>query len=163
MFCHGQGNLDSSLDGCCWIDGAICPNRLKIVNGRVLKGPALTDLGTVTQYVQSLTNNGAARNRANQMAQAIVYACEAAILTIVASASVLNDRAAFDAAWAARPEYQAIGDYWESRGLPRNYCMVYGPAQGQCCFSETPEVNAAKGSALSTTAVTLRRAAQGAS
>lgn len=161
MFCHGQG--DQATDGCCWVAGAICPNRLKIVNGRVFKGPNLVDMGTVTQYVQSLTNNGAARNRANQMAQGLIYACEAAINTIVFNAGGLTDRAVFDAAWAARPEYQPIADAWEQIGKPRNWCQLFGPPEGQCCFGEDPATNASKAASLSSSAVTLRRSAQGAS
>ena len=164
MFCHGQGNLDPAFDGCCFIPGGtICPNRLKFVNGRVLQGPNLTDLGTTTQWINSLTNNGAARNNAAKQVQGLVYACDAAIKAIVAQLSILSSRATFDAAWEARPEYQPIADLWETIGKPRNWCMTYGPPEAQCCFSESAAINAAKAAALDSTAVTIRRAATGAS
>jgi hypothetical protein len=155
-FCHGKGGADQ-VDGCCYVNGEVCPNRLKQVNGRIFDHVG-TDLGTTTEFIASLTNNGAARNRGAQQVQGIVFACRAAINAIVANASVLNDRAAFDVAWAARPEYQPVADAWEALGLPRNYCQVYGMAQGQCCFSEDEATNEAKAADLSSVAVTVRRA-----
>jgi hypothetical protein len=162
-FCHGKGGADqdgthpNGDGGCCYVNGAVCPNRLKQVDGRVYDHTG-ADLGTTTQYINSLTNNGAARRRAADQVQGIVFGCVAAIRAIVANASIVTDRAVFDAAWAARLEYQAVADAWEALGLPRDYCQVYGMPQGQCCFSEDTVTNEARAADLSEVAVTLRRA-----
>ena len=165
--CHGQGGVDQATNGdggCCYVNGTVCPLRLKQVNGRIFDA-AGTDLGTTTQYINSLTNNGAARNRAQQQAQGVVFFCKAAISVIVAQASLLNDRPAFNAAWNAQVDYVAqVRPAWaaleQAQGLPAGsyQCSTWGPPQGQCCFSESQAVNDAKFAALSATAVTVRRA-----
>ena len=38
------------------------------------------------------------------------------------------------AAMNASPEYQEIGEHWESRGKPFNYCETFDPAF--CCVPE---------------------------
>lgn len=162
-FCHGQGGDDQS-DGCCYLpDGTVCHLRLKLVGGRVLQGPTLTDLGTVDQFVRSLTNNGAARNRATQQAQGITFACMAAIRVIAANASLLNDRPAFESAWLAQPDYAStVAPLWRAHeqkvGLPEGSqdCPRWkGP---ECCYSESTVRNEEKAASLSTVAVTVRRA-----
>jgi hypothetical protein len=161
-FCHGRGAVDQA-DGCCFLsDGTICPLRIKIVGGRVLEGPTLIDRGTVTP----LTNNGAARNRAQQQAQGLVYGCLAAIRVIVAQASLLNDRAAFEAAWNAQADYVAqVRPHWniveDRMGIPRGsfQCSTWkGEAGQQCCFSQNTVTNEAEAANLTATAVTVRRA-----
>ncbi len=166
-FCHGNGDPDT--DGCCHLPSGVCPLRIKIVNGRVLRGPNLTDLGTVDQFVRSLTNNGAARNRATQQAQGITYACMAAIRSIVANPAVLTDRAALNAAWLADAEYVSIvAPQWREREdeleLPAGTldCPTWrGTGTAQCCFAEPIAMNEARGAGLHSTAVTVRRAGGG--
>ena len=154
MLCHGNGDL--SVDGCCYVNGAVCPLRWKLVAGRILEGPDLTDRGTVVSFAASVSNNPNIRQRIIDQAQGLTYACSAAINALVADAKLLNDRPGFEAAWAARPEYQPIADAWEAIGKPRDWCPKFGPAEGQCCFGETQAVNDAKVAALSTTAVNIR-------
>lgn len=173
MLCHGQGDprADPFLGGCCYVNGAICPNRWYIEPGPVTSERQVLDhqrnvLGTVDAVARTFVgNNGPRRQRVADAIQGTQFVCKAAILAIDANPQILNNRAQFDTAWAARPEYQPIADAWEAIGEPRNYCQVYGPATGefQCCFRETEQENAAKAGALTTTAVTIRRSAPGAS
>ena len=154
-FCHGKGNLDT--DGCCWVNGVICANRWKIVDGRIKEGPELTDKGTVAEFAASVTNNKQAQDRIIAQAQGLIYACRAAVNVIIAQPALLNNRAGFEAAWAARPEYQPVADAWEAIGKPRAWCPQYGPAEGQCCYSEDEATNASKRSTLSVAAVQIRQ------
>lgn len=171
MLCHGQGDqLPDLFDGgCCFVAGAVCPNRWYIAPGPVTADRQVFDstrtlLGTVDQVARSFVGgNPNRRARIAEALQGTLYVCKAAVLAIDAQPSILNNRPAFDAAWFARPEYTPIADAWESIGRPRDWCMIYGPTEAQCCFSETPAVNAARAGVLSTTHVTLRRSARGAS
>lgn len=153
-FCHGQGNLDT--DGCCYVAGAVCPNRWKIVDGRVYEGPDLVDLGTVQEVAATYHNSPAVQQRAIDQVQGMVYVCRVAVEVIVQDPKRINDRAAFEAAWAAHPDYQPIADEWEAIGKPRNWCPLYGPPENQCCYAEDEATNAAKASALTTSAVSIR-------
>lgn len=165
--CHGQGGADQVNNGdggCCYVNGAVCPLRLKQVNGHIFDA-AGNDLGTTTQYINSLTNNGAARARAAAQAQGVIFFCKAAVSVIVANASLLNDRPAFNTAWNNQAEYLAqVRPAWaaleQRNGLPAGsyQCSTWGPAIRHCCFSEDLATNEAKQAALSSTAVTLRRA-----
>jgi hypothetical protein len=164
-FCHGNG--DPATDGCCHLPSGICPQRLKVVEGRVLRGPLLTDLGTVDQFVRTLTNNGAARNRASQqVAQGLTYACLSALRAIVANPASLTDRAALEAGWLAETEYaRVVATQWraheQANGLPPNSldCPTWKGEGGiQCCFGEDPATNEAKAAGLSSVAVSVRRA-----
>jgi len=176
MLCHGQGDPEADLfdGGCCWVDGEVCPNRW-FIDWPGAYGPAetiydntRTALGTVTGYVTDLMPGGGP-NKAARVARVVAqvqgatYACAAAAHIIGMDPSLINDRAAFDTAWAARVEYQPIADHWQTLGKPRNWCMVYGPAEGQCCHSEDQATNDARTAALDPVAVTVRRAATGAS
>lgn len=147
--CHGQGNLDS--DGCCYVEGGVCPIRWKIVNGRVLEGPALTDIGTVASAVQSRI--GGSKTVRDRIAAAIgqrVFVCRLA--------------ARYEGNWDsvhADQEYQTkVRPSWSKieqiNNLPANSynCGVWGPLTGQCCYGETAVVNAAKAAWL--TAVPVR-------
>lgn len=158
-FCHGKGNLET--DGCCWVNGVICHNRWKIVDGRIKEGPNLTDLGTPAEFAATITNNNAARQRIVDQATGIVFACRAAINALIAQPALLNNRTGFEAAWAARPEYQPVADAWEALGKPRNWCPQYGPAEGQCCYSEEEVVNEVNRTTLSAAAVTIRQGRSG--
>lgn len=171
-FCHGKGDPDN--DGCCHLPSGICHLRLKLVDvnvggnveRHVFEGRDLVDRGTVAQFVATLTNNGAARNRATQQAQGITYACMAAIRAIVANTSTLSNRAALNAAWVADAQYQAlVAPEWRARedalGLPAGTldCPTWrGTGVAQCCFAEDATTNEAKAATLSTAAVTIRRA-----
>ncbi len=154
-FCHGKGYLET--DGCCWVNGVICANRWKIVDGRIKEGPNLTDLGTVAEFAATVTNNPNNRQKIVDQASGLTYACRAAINALIAQPALLNDRAGFEAAWAARPEYQPIADAWQAIGKPRNWCPTYGPAEGACCYSEDEATNAAKRATLSASAVQIRQ------
>lgn len=153
-FCHGNGNLNT--DGCCWVGGEICPNRWKIVDGRILKGASLTDLGTVEDFAASVSNNPNIQKRITDQAQSLTFACSVAVDVLVADPSLLDDRPGFEAAWAAHQDYQPIADAWESIGKPRSWCPEYGPGEGQCCYAEDEATNAAKGATLTTSAVAIR-------
>lgn len=173
MLCHGQGDprSDPFLGGCCYVNGQICPNRWYIephvgagVQSAIVRDSTGASMGTVDTIARSFVgNNPQRRQRVYDSLQGTRYVCKAAVLAVDADPSILNNRAAFEAAWAARPEYQAIGPVWVAEGNPFTYCMSYGPAEQQCCHSEVPEVNATKAANLTTTAVAIRRAAPGAS
>lgn len=161
--CHGNGDLGN--DGCCFVNGNVCPLRWKIVGGRIFDNLG-TDLGTVNAYIDSIVQSGAARTRAKAQVQGVTYACSAAVEVIAANASLLNDRPALNAAWDAhagyvtkvRPAWSAIE---ERLGLaPGEYnCSTWsGVTRSQCCFAEDSATNAAKAAGLSATAVTIRTA-----
>jgi hypothetical protein len=163
-FCHGAGNL--TTDGCCYVDGAVCPLRLKIVNDHVFDA-AGADLGTVDAVVRQYAGNNPQRQlRVRDQLQGVVYVCRAAVDVIVADASLLNDRPAFNAAWIAHAEYQSlVRPAWarleQANGwAPGSYqCATWtGTGVAQCCFAEDEATNAAKSADLSTSAVTIRRA-----
>lgn len=163
-FCHGNGNLET--DGCCWVAGQVCPLRWKVVNGRVLEGPALVDRGTPSQAAALLTSNGAARTRITTQAQGATYLCRAALEVIAANSAVLTNRAALDAAWNTHAQYAAlVRPEWakieERLGLAAGsyQCSTWmGTGVAQCCFAEDEVTNAAKRATLAATAVTVRQA-----
>lgn len=176
MLCHGQGDpADDLFDGgCCWVNGAVCPNRW-FIDWPGAYGPAGTiydsnrqSLGTVTAYVDSLMPGGGP-NKAARVQRVVdqvnnaVYVCRAAAYVIGMDPSLINDRVQFEAAWEATAEYQTVATSWLAIGKPANWCMQYGPTEGQCCFGEDQATNDAKTANLTTTAVTVRRAAPGAS
>jgi hypothetical protein len=157
--CHGQGNIQK--DGCCYVNGQICVNRWKIADGHIYEGPNLIDLGTVDAYINSIIPNKPGRDRAKAQIQGVLFLCKAAIQVLIDTPALLNDRAGFDAAWASNPLYQPIADAWEAIGMPRNWCMTYGPADGQCCHAEDLSTNIAKQNIMDATAVSLRSRAAG--
>lgn len=159
-FCHGRG--DPANDGCCYVHGRPCSLRWKIVNDHILEGPNLTDLGTVDACIDGLVGGRQAQDRAKAQVQGVMYACRAAVAVVATDPSATSSRAAFLSSWASHPDYQSVADAWERIGLPRNYCQVYGPAEGQCCFAEDESTNTVKGASLSTVAVSVRRATTGA-
>lgn len=153
-FCHGNGNLGS--DGCCWVDGSICPNRWKIVNGRILEGPELRDLGTVAEFAASASKNPNVQQRIVDQAAGLTYACKVAVDVLANTPALLTDRAGFEQAWADHPDYQPIADHWETVGKTRSWCPEYGPAESQCCYAEPETENETKRAGLTTSAVTIR-------
>lgn len=162
MLCHGQGNRDS--DGCCWVDGAPCPLRWKITDGRVYDATG-ADLGTPTQAAGRIAT-GQARGRVVAQLTGPAIVCRAALEVIASAATMLTNRPALNAAWNSHPEYVAkVRPEWAriegELGLaPGSYqCSTWrGIAGGECCFAEDAATNAAKEGTLTTEAVTVRRA-----
>lgn len=168
MICHGNGDAPAFDGGCCIkVGGDVCELRWFIdwttPEGEVFDSTN-TSMGTVDDVARAFVgNNPQRRARVAEAVQGTVYICQAAILVVDGDPSLLNDRAAFDAAWAARAEYQSIADGWEAIGRPRNWCMIYGPPEGHCCFREDQTTNDTYRAGLSVTAVSLRSQAQGSS
>lgn len=141
-FCHGSGAPES--DGCCYVNGQVCPNRL--------------DQTQAQAWLSGLNLRGARLRAAQDQIANITYLCRAALEAVAVDPSILTTRALFEAAWEARPEYQPIADAWQAIGKPRNWCMSFGPFEGQCCFAENDQINNTKFSILTETAVTIRKA-----
>jgi hypothetical protein len=180
VLCHGQGDerADPFDGGCCYVNGTICPARWFIdystsnpagdVGTATIRDSNRNSLGTVSAYVGSLMPGGGPQKaqrvqRVLDQVQGVVFVCSAAAYVIGMDPSLVNDRAAFETAWQGHAAYTPIAAQWVAQGKPANWCMTYGPTEGQCCFGETPATNAAKAGKLTTTAVTVRRAAPGAS
>lgn len=179
MLCHGRGNsTDGFNGGCCWVNGAICANRwfLQYPNddptGPVQDATILdstgASLGTVFDYVDDLMpgggpNKAARMQRAFDQAQGAIYLCAIPVYLLGNDPSLINDRPTLEAQWAADPDYQPVADHWESIGKPRNWCPLYGPAEQQCCYEETPAENDTERALLTVDAVTVRSQATGAS
>lgn len=161
-FCHGKGNQET--DGCCWVNGAPCPLRWKIVGGRIKEGPELTDRGTVAEYAATVSNNKQIQQRIVDQTQGLNIACRAAVEVIVANPALLNDRAAFDQAWNTHSEYVAqVRPHWRqveiNLGLAEGayQCSTWvGTGRNECCFSEDEATNTARRSNLASSAVTIR-------
>jgi hypothetical protein len=49
------------------------------------------------------------------------------------------------------------------QGKPRNWCMTYGPTEGQCCYGEDQTTNDTNANVLDVVAVTVRSSAEGTS
>lgn len=161
-FCHGKGNI--STDGCCWVNGAICPLRWKIIDGVIYEGPNLVNKGTVVAYAQSITNNKSAQDKIIAQATNITFACKAAVEVLVAQPALLNNRAGFETAWNNHAGYVAqVRPHWstveQNLGLPANSynCSSWtGVNTGECCYAEDEATNATKCGTLSSEAVTIR-------
>jgi hypothetical protein len=151
--CHGNGWLGQ--DGCCYVDGAVCPNRWKIVDGHVFDAQG-NDLGTVEQLIATVTNNRNAQRTGAQLAQGITFLCGVAMKVLLNDTKLISNPTGFRAAWLAHPDYQPIAAAWERIGQPRNWCMTFGPGEGQCCYSEPLTENEAKQQLLSEVAVQVR-------
>jgi hypothetical protein len=184
MICHGRGTMPGNNaetafnDGCCFIDGEICPNRWFIdyststpagdTGTATIRNSEGVSLGTVTAYVTSLMPGGGntkAQRVARVVAQLtnILYVCAPAAYVIGMDPSLITNRVQFETAWSGRAEYTPIADYWQSIGKPRNWCMSFGPTEGQCCHAEDQATNDANRAFLHTSAVEVRRRAPGAS
>jgi len=161
-FCHGKGR-GSDGTHCCWVNGVECPLLLKQIDGHIwLNG---VDQGTTTEYINSLTSNGAARNNAQKIAQGVDFFCLAAVKAIIANSAILGSRASFDAAWNAQPDYVAqVRPAWAALEQANGWaagsfqCSTWKGSGSQCCFGESAATNEAKAAPLDATAVTLRRA-----
>lgn len=178
--CHGQGspNADPFLGGCCWVNGAVCPQRWYIdyststpagdIGTATIYNSARVSLGTVDAYVASLFNGKPRQDRARQMLQGSVYACGALTSDLANNGvpSGANWETELNARWSATfnpgGPAQAVGDAWVAIGRPRNWCVSYGPALGQCCFGESDPVNAAGVAKLHVTRVAIANRNMGA-
>lgn len=162
--CHGSGNLTS--DGCCYVNGAVCPLRWKIDAGHVYDA-AGTDLGTVDAVIRQYAGPNPQRQRrvADQL-QGVTFVCTAAVDVIANDPSLLTNRTAFEAAWSAHPRYATdVAPHWRALELANGWpagsydCPTWtGRAGPECCYAETQTVNDAKAQPLAATAVTIRRA-----
>lgn len=164
IFCHGKGNPDT--DGCCWVAGQPCPLRLKIVNGRVLEGPNLTDIGSVTSFTNGVVNGKANRDRVAALLTGPTIACRAAIEVLANNSTLLTNRAGFETAWNSHARYVAeVRPHWAQveadLGLAAGsyQCSTWkGVAGNECCFAEPELTNLTKRADLSAVAVTVRQA-----
>lgn len=163
MLCHGNG--DAAVDGCCWVEGQICPLRWKIVNDHVFDHLG-TDLGTVDSFIKARVNGKPNQDRAKAQLQGVVYVCSAAIDVLVADSTLLDDRARFEAAWNAHEGYVAqVRPAWarieQSLGLPDGsyQCSTWrGTGRAQCCWAEDQTTNDSKAGSLHADGVKVRQA-----
>lgn len=163
MFCHGSGDL--ARDGCCYVAGQVCPLRWKLVAGNVVDASGAS-LGTVAQVAASYGANKAQRDRVERQLQGVTFVCRAAVESIVADPTRLTDRPALEAAWHSHPDYVAqVRPAWaqveQDLGLAEGAynCGTWrGTGRPQCCFAETPEVNASKANALHSEGKAVRQA-----
>jgi hypothetical protein len=179
MLCHGQGDerADPFEGGCCYVNGAICSARWFIdystsspaedVGTATIRDSNRNSLGTVAAYVDSLMPGGGPTKtqriqRVLDQVDGIKFVCSAAAYVIGMDPSLINDRPAFEAAWAANAAYTPIAAQWVAMGKPANWCMTFGPSEGQCCFGEDQATNDSKRANITTTAVTVRSQAPGA-
>lgn len=164
VICHSQGNI--ATDGCCYVAGAPCPLRWKIVNGRVLQGSNLTDIGTVAQAVNARWSGSQARARVNAQLTGLLVACRAALDSFASDSRTVTDRARLNAAWDANTDYlNQVRPHWAAVEQANGWaagsyqCSTWkGAGSGECCFGESAAVNLAKQAAMSATAVTIRTA-----
>lgn len=163
VFCHGSGDL--VRDGCCYVNGQVCPLRWKIVAGSVIDANGL-NLGTVEQVATSLGANKPQRDRVVRQLQGVTFLCKAVIDAVVADPKVLTDRAALEQAWHNHPDYVAlVRPAWatieQNLGLPTgsyNCGTWQGTGKPQCCFAEDPTTNAEKAAPLHSEARQVRQA-----
>lgn len=161
--CHGNG--DVAHDGCCWVEGQVCPLRWRIADGHVFDA-AGTDLGTIDAVVRSFVgNNPQRRQRVLDQLQGVRIVCTAAVQVIADDPSLLTNRAAFNAAWNAHPQYVAlVRPAWarveqrQSLAAGSYQCSSWTGegAQAQCCYAEAQATNDAVAVTLTATARTLR-------
>jgi hypothetical protein len=146
MLCHG--NPDQH---CCWVNGVRCSN--------LLEGPQI--LAAVEALITQYNFQGPLNNAARLMPEGITFACHVALKVMAAHLDVTGQmipRSTFETNWAAHPDYDHVADAWEAIGKPRDWCPKYGPAEGQCCFSEPEPVNATKANGIPVSIKNLRSA-----
>lgn len=119
------------------------------------------DLGTVDSFVKQVHNGKPRQDRVVDVIQGAVYVCGALANSVIADGipTGANWEVDFEAAWSAQYEpgaaAEVVGDAWEAIGKPRNWCVTYGPGEGQCCFGEDQATNDTKAANLSVTRVTI--------
>lgn len=174
--CHGQGDQAANAahgdpfdGGCCHLPGDIvCPSRWYIDytgaattrDARIIDHTR-TDIGSVDEYVKQVHNGKPRQDRVVEMIEGSIYVCGALANSVIAAGipTGANWEADFDAAWSA--EYEAggsaetVGDAWAAANKPRNWCVIYGPGEGDCCFREDQATNDARAANLTTTRVAI--------
>lgn len=161
--CHGNGDL--VRDGCCYVNGQVCPLRWKIEGGHIYDHQG-ADLGTVEAYVRSVVKGKANQDRVLAQVAGIRFACKAAVDVIANDAKLLSDRPGFEAAWNSHPDYVAqVRPHWRDIELRLDMaegsyqCSSWrGTAESQCCFAEDQVANDEKSAGLSDEAKALRQA-----
>ncbi len=173
MICHGQGAPEANLfdGGCCKINGQVCPLRWFIdystssppgdTGTATIVDSTGASLGTVNTYIATIINGKPRQDRARAMIQGAVYVCGGLTQSLANDGipSGANWEAELNAQWSAIYDPggsgEAVGDHWVSIGRPRNWCVVYGPGEGQCCFAEDAATNAARAAVLHVDRVTI--------
>lgn len=156
LVCHGQGDLDH--DGCCYVEGQVCPLRWKLVKGRILAGPNLVDIGSPPEAVASVMPDATPSERFAVVRSGIggrTFICSAALRHGGDWSAVHTDPEYVE---NVRPAWERIE---ERMGLePGAYqCGTWSETfgRGQCCFGEPPETNARKGAWISEVTVEIGR------
>ena len=170
MICHGQGDPRTDLQdgGCCFIDGNVCPSRWYVdytgaatTRDAHLIDSTGADLGTVDAYVKAVHNGKPRQDRVVDVIEGRTFVCGALADTVAADGipTGANWEADFEAAWSAAYEAGGVaevtGDAWAASGKPRNWCVSFGPGEGQCCFREDQATNDARVANISTVSVTV--------
>ena len=182
MICHAQGDphADPQSGGCCWIAGNICPMRWFVdASGDVYDSDRVL-VDTLDQAIRNTfgVNNP---NRRDEIVEFLGWTAgtEMFVCTAAGHAAVdhwdefmspqmeMVDRPQFDVRWgeeyAVGGSAEAVGDAWEGISRPRDWCVVYGPSEGQCCHREDQATNDARRANVTVTGVSIRSQATGAS
>lgn len=156
----GSGTTDPFMGGCCFTTyPTVCPQRWfvdysfttsglpdggDVAEAHILDaaGIDLGDFGTFLRADPYKMNNPNQRQRVYDQVQGTLYVCKIQALVIESEWSGgPPDRATYDAAFLAHPDYQPIADIWEAHGRPRNWCTLYGPDEADigvgngCCYA----------------------------
>jgi len=147
MPCHGKG--DPAGDGCCYVNGAPCPLRVDnidtLISTKNWKGKQKR---TAQQAGQGVTGSGG-------------YVCAAAVEVVVNNETLLDNRAAFDAARDTHPDYLTqVRPVWAALEVLNGW--VPGSFQcstwvAGCCYNEDSGTNTAGFAGLHSTQVTIRQ------
>jgi hypothetical protein len=149
-YCIGTGRPEDA-DHCCYIDGNRCPHLLDIDQARQWRDTIASDR----------------RELIDNQIDGMRWLCRIALKVLADNPELRSDRAKFDAAWDADPEYVATpGSQWrqlETRlGLDSGslQCSTWRGDGDSCCFARShAEADALASSLhLHVDAVTLRRA-----
>lgn len=154
--CHGRG--DPEHDGCCYVEGEVCPLRWKAWRGHIYAGPEMKNLGTIAEAVDTLMPGHSPQERAEAIRHGVgqrTIICSAALRyagdwTAVHTDPEYNDK--------VRPAWERLeqDNGWE----PGAYqCGTWGETfgRGQCCFGEDPETNARKAAWMTEVPVEIGR------
>jgi hypothetical protein len=190
MICHGKGDqrADWQDGGCCHIAGVtppsgICQMRWAIdTNGDVYNSNRqnIGQLDDLIKTVYGVNNPNTRQEIANFLGWQTgiqLFVCtafgQAAVdhwdefMAPQGQEIVMTDRAQADVRWGEEFEVGgsavAVGDAWAASNKPRNWCVVFGPPEGHCCWREDQTTNDANAAAVTTTRVSVSSQAQGAS
>lgn len=181
-------NADWQDGGCCHIPGVvppsnICPMRWAIdTNGSVFNSNRqnIGQLDDLIKTVYGVNNPNTRLNIINFLGWQSglqMYICtafaQAAVdhwnefMAVQNQQLVMTNRTQADIRWSEEfntgGSAVSIGDAWANLGKPRNWCVVYGPPEGHCCFREDQATNDARRSLVTTTRVSVSSQAPGAS